>query len=84
MIHKTCADILCQNLPDYEDLVSDDTLWSGSAYYPLKKPINDQVIEYDFVNRSWKVLPTVPQIQDLNIPDANYKCSVLFKKDGTR
>ena len=42
------------------------------------------MIEYDFDNQSWKVLPTVPQIQDLNIPDANYKCSVLFKKDGTR
>ena len=68
-----------QNLPDYEDLVSD-----GMEYFPLKKPVNDQVIEYDFDNQSWKVLPTVPKIQDLNIPDANYKCSVLFKKDGTR
>ena len=73
-----------QNLPDYEDLVSDDTVFSGTEYFPLKKPVNDQVIEYDFDNQSWKVLPTVPQIQDLNIPDANYKCSVLFKKDGNR
>ena len=53
-------------------------------YFPLKKPVNDQVIEYDFDNQSWKALPTVPQIQDLNIPDVNYKCSVLFKKDGSR
>ena len=73
----------CQNLPDYEDLVSEDTIFSGNAYYPLMKPINDQVIEYDFDNQSWKVLPTVPQIQDLNIPDANYKCSAHFKKDGS-
>ena len=74
----------CQNLPDYEDLVSEDSFNSGSSYYPLKEPINDQVIEYDFHNQFWKVLPTVPQIQDLNIPDVNYKCSALFKKDGTR
>ena len=73
-----------QNLPDYEDLVSEDSKWSGFYYYPLKKPINDQVIEYDFDNQSWKVLPNVPQIQGLDIPDANYKCSALFKKDGTR
>ena len=73
-----------QILPDYEDLVSEDSFYSGINYYPLKEPVNDQVIEYDFDNKSWKVLPSVPQIQILNIPDANYKCSVLFKKDGTR
>ena len=75
---------LCQNLPDYQDLVSQNSVNNGYYYYPLKEPVNDQVIEYDFHNQSWKVLPTVPQIQDLNIPDVNYKCSMLFKKDGDR
>ena len=73
-----------QNLPDYEDLVSEVSTFNGNVYFPIMKPINDQVIEYDFPKQSWKVLPTVPQIQDLNIPDANYECSEFFKKDGTR
>ena len=36
---------------------------SGSNYYPLMMPVNNQVIKYDFKNDKWESITAIPIVK---------------------